>query len=123
MTPQAFGQKLRREREKKRLTLDQLATRTKVGASLLRSLEAGECTRWPGGIYSRGFVRAYAEGVGLDPEQTVSLFVECYPAFAQEADPLFDPPADEVQEKPQTLLEKVKATLSALFSVAADSER
>lgn len=120
MTPQAFGQKLRREREKKRITLDQLATRTKVAASLLRSLEAGDCARWPGGIYSRGFVRAYAEGTGMDPEHTVSLFVECYPEFAPEADPLQDPPATE---DPQTLREKLKSAVTALFRVASESRR
>ena len=120
MTPQAFGQKLRREREKKRITLDQLATRTKVAASLLRSLEAGDCARWPGGIYSRGFVRAYAEGTGMDPEHTVAMFVECYPVFAAEADPVPEQPADE---RPQTFLEKVKSTVTELFRVALESKR
>ena len=120
MTPQAFGQKLRREREKKRITLDQLATRTKVAASLLRSLEAGDCARWPGGIYSRGFVRAYAEGTGMDPEQTVAMFVECYPAFAPETDPV---PEDPPVEGPPTLLERVRSAVVALFRVASESRR
>lgn len=121
MTPQAFGQKLRREREKKRLTLSQLADRTKVAASLLRSLEAGECARWPGGIYSRGFMRAYAEAVGLDPDHTVAMFVECYPAFAPPVDPVpEEAPADE---GPQTLLEKVKTAVVAIFRVASESRR
>jgi cytoskeletal protein RodZ len=120
VTPQAFGQKLRREREKKRITLDQLAARTKVAASLLRSLEAGDCARWPGGIYSRGFVRAYAEGTGMDPDHTVSMFVECYPEFAPEADPLQEAPAGD---DPQTLREKLKAAVTALFRVASESRR
>ena len=120
MTPQAFGQKLRREREKKHITLDQLAARTKVAASLLWSLEAGDCARWPGGIYSRGFVRAYAEGTGMDPESTVSMFVESYPEFAPAADPLPETPPDE---RPQTTLEKLKAAVIELFRVASESRR
>ena len=120
MTPQAFGQKLRREREKKRITLDQLATRTKVGSSLLRSLEAGDCARWPGGIYSRGYIRAYAGAVGLDPEHTVSMFVECYPAFAPPVDPVPEEPEDE---GPHTTLEKLKSAVVALFRVASESRR
>ena len=121
MTPQAFGQKLRREREKKRLTLNQLADRTKVGASLLRSLEAGECSRWPGGIYSRGYMRAYAQAIGLDPEQTVTMFVECYPEFAPVVDPVLEEaPANE---GPQTPLEKLKTAVVALFRVASESRR
>jgi cytoskeletal protein RodZ len=120
VTPQAFGQKLRREREKKRITLDQLAARTKVGAGLLRSLEAGDCGRWPGGIYSRGYIRAYAAAVGLDPEQTVSMFVECYPANAPPVDPVPEAPADEV---PQTPLDRMKSAIVALFRVASESRR
>jgi cytoskeletal protein RodZ len=120
VTPQTFGEKLRRAREKKRLTLDQLASRTKVSASLLRSMEAGDCGRWPGGIYSRGYIRSYAESVGLDPEHTVGMFVECYPAFAPPVDPVPDAPPDE---GPQTPLEKVKSALVALFRVASESRR
>jgi cytoskeleton protein RodZ len=120
VTPQALGQKLRREREKKRISLDQLAARTKVGAGLLRSLEAGDCARWPGGIYSRGYIRAYAAAVGLDPEHTVAMFVECYPAFAPPVDRL---PEEPVEDGPQTALDKLKATLIALFGVASESRR
>jgi cytoskeletal protein RodZ len=120
VTPQAFGQKLRREREKKRVTLDQLAERTKVAASLLRSLEAGECARWPGGIYSRGFVRAYAEATGMDPEHTVSLFVECYPEFAAAVDPVPETPE---AAGPQTLLERVKSAVAEFFKVTVESKR
>lgn len=120
MTPQAFGQKLRREREKKRISLDQLATRTKVAASLLRSLEAGDCARWPGGIYSRGFVRAYAEGTGMDPEHTVAMFVECYPEFAAPIDPVPETPE---AEGPQTPRDKLKSFVAALFRVASESRR
>jgi cytoskeletal protein RodZ len=120
VTPQAFGQKLRRERDKKRLSLDHVAGKTKVAASLLRSLEAGDCARWPGGIYSRGYIRAYAEAIGLDPEQTVAMFVECYPVFAPVTDPVPETPADE---GPQTPLEKLKSAVAAVFRVASESRR
>lgn len=117
MTPQTFGEKLRREREKRRITLQQLATRTKISANLLKSLEQGDCARWPGGIYSRAFVRAYAQAIGLDPEETVALFAECYPAFAAQPDPVEEPQPDE------TALEKVRAVIAALFSVTAETRR
>ena len=120
MTPQTFGQKLRREREKKRISVDQLAARTKVGSSLLRSMEAGDCARWPGGIYSRGYIRAYAEAVGLDPEHTVTMFVECYPVFAPPVDPV---PEEAAEERPQTALDRVKSAVVALFRVASESRR
>jgi cytoskeleton protein RodZ len=120
VTPQAFGQKLRREREKRKLTLDQLAARTKIAASLFRSLEAGDCARWPGGIYSRGFVRAYATAVGLDPEEIVALFIDSYPAFAPAADPLQE---EAAVPEPLSAMDRVKAAVAELFRVAADTRR
>lgn len=111
MTRQTFGQQLRRHRDKQRISLQTVAAQTKVSAGFFKALENGECGRWPGGIYSRGFVRAYATAVGLDPEETVTRFAECYPEFAPA--PL---PVAEVDEGPpaQTLLEKLKAVVLEL---------
>jgi cytoskeletal protein RodZ len=111
VTPQTFGQQLRRHRDKRRITIDAVAKQTKVSAGLLKALENGDCDRWPGGIYSRGFVRAYAVAVGLDPEDTVSTFTACYPAFAPEPvpDPATDPPPP-----PQGALERLRAFLTDL---------
>jgi cytoskeletal protein RodZ len=116
VTPQAFGQQLRRHREKCRITLEQVAAQTKVSASLFRSLENGDCARWPGGIYSRGFVRAYAMAIGVDPERAVEVFAYCYPELVAQEFP--DPPAEETP-LPQTPLEKLKAALAAWFGTAA----
>jgi cytoskeletal protein RodZ len=106
VTRQTFGQQLRRHRDKRRITLETVAKQTKVSAGLFRALESGECARWPGGIYSRGFVRAYARAVGLDAEETVSLFAECYPEFAPVP---FPDPAADVEPVVQSALEKLKA--------------
>lgn len=111
MTRQTFGQQLRRHRDKRRITLQTVATQTKVSVGIFKALENGDCERWPGGIYSRGFVRAYATAVGLDPEETVARFAECYPEFAPV--PLPDPAADEEQPA-QTILEKLKAVILEL---------
>jgi len=116
VTPQTFGAQLRRHREKCRITLDQVAMQTKVSASLFRSLEAGECARWPGGIYSRGYVRAYAAAVGVDPDRAVEVFAYCYPELvAQE----FPEPAVGETPLPQSPLEKLKAALAAWFGTTA----
>lgn len=108
MTRQTFGQQLRRHRDKRRITLQTVAAQTKVSAGFYKALENGECERWPGGIYSRGFVRAYAAAVGLDPEETVARFAECYPEFA--AVPVPNPAVDP-EPPPQTMLEKLKAVV------------
>ena len=74
----AFGERLRRQRERQQVTLAAIAQTTKVAASLFAGLERGDCSRWPGGVYSRAFVRAYATAVGLDPEETAAEFAEYY---------------------------------------------
>jgi len=74
----AFGDRLRRHREKQQVTLAQIAEKTKVTASLFAGLERGDCSRWPGGVYNRAFIRGYAVAVQLDPEEAISEFVECY---------------------------------------------
>lgn len=85
MTPQQkFGEALRRRREQRGLSLKEVAETTKISASLLAGIERGDCSRWPGGIYSRAWVREYASAIGLDAEQIASRFTTC---FAQVAFP------------------------------------
>ena len=70
--PRSFGAWLHRERERRGVALRTIADRTKIGMRLLESLERGDLTRWPGGIYRRAFVRAYAGAVGLDADLVVA---------------------------------------------------
>jgi cytoskeletal protein RodZ len=105
VTPQSFGRQLRKLREQRRVTLEVIEKRTKISAGLLRSLENGGCEGWPGGIYSRGYVRAYAEAIGVDPEHVLAAFVECYPAFAPA--PVVEA-VPEAAERPPALFERIK---------------
>jgi len=77
--PEAFGLELRRARERKGLTLDQVSERTKVSVAHFAGLERGDISRWPAGIFGRAFVRGYAGAVGLDPEELVAAFARIYP--------------------------------------------
>ena len=74
-----FGAALRRAREQRKLSLSDVAARTKVRASLYAALERNDISHWPAGIFRRAFVRAYAETVGLDPDATVRDFLEHFP--------------------------------------------
>jgi len=79
VTPQQkFGEALRRRREQRGISLKDLAHRTKISASLLAGIERGDCSRWPGGIYSRAWVREYASAIGLDAEQIAARFTNCF---------------------------------------------
>jgi hypothetical protein len=46
---------------------------------LLTALERGDVSRWPGGIYRRSFIRAYAEAIGLDADEIAREFFENFP--------------------------------------------
>lgn len=74
-----FGRRLRDHRERHQITLDAIATTTKIRPSLLAELERGDVSTWPSGIFRRAFVRAYATAIGLPPESLVEEFVQLFP--------------------------------------------
>ena len=74
MSRQAFGPNLRRIRIQKGISIEQIATATKVSADLLSGLERNDFSRWPVGIYARAYVRQYAYAIGVDPDSTVDEF-------------------------------------------------
>lgn len=78
-TPGGFGGKLREARERRGITLSQIASATKISTSALDALERNDISRLPGGIFSRAFVRSYAIEVGLDPEETIREFIAQFP--------------------------------------------
>lgn len=82
MTAQDFGEKLRRHRERLGVSLESIAASTKISRWLLAALEEGNCSRWPSGLYSRAYIRAYAAAVDLDPEELVVEFAEIFPGIA-----------------------------------------
>ncbi len=70
-----FGERLQREREMRGITLDEIANATKIGTRSLRALEQEDFDKLPGGIFNKGFVRAYARYLGIDEEQAVSDYL------------------------------------------------
>lgn len=73
-----FGAQLREARERKGISLRQIAASTKISVAALEGLERNDTTRLPGGIFSRAFVRSYAIEVGLDPDETVRQFLQLF---------------------------------------------
>jgi cytoskeleton protein RodZ len=74
-----FGGRMKRLREERGVALRAIAEATKISVSSLEALERNDVSRLPGGIFSRGLVRAYAEQVGADPEKTVREFIARFP--------------------------------------------
>jgi cytoskeletal protein RodZ len=74
-----FGSTLKTARERRGVSLRQIADKTKISVGALEALERNDISRLPGGIYGRAFVRSYAIEVGLDPEKTIEEFIAEFP--------------------------------------------
>jgi cytoskeletal protein RodZ len=70
---------MRRLREERGVSLRDIADHTKLSVRTLEALERNDISLLPGGIYSRGLVRAYAEQIGADPETAVREFIDRFP--------------------------------------------
>ena len=79
MNPQVtFVTRLRRERLRNGIALDDIARQSRIKPELLEAFENNDLTEWPRGLYARAWVRAYAVAVGLDPADTVDEFCRLY---------------------------------------------
>jgi transcriptional regulator with XRE-family HTH domain len=79
----SFGPVLRASRERKGITLGQIAAETKLAAELWADLEDNNLSRWPRQIYARSYVRDYALRVGLDADETVNEFCRLFPEWGE----------------------------------------
>lgn len=71
MASSDLGQTLRQAREACGVSLDTIARRTNIARHVLDSIERNALNEVPGGLFTRGYVRAYAREVGLDAERIV----------------------------------------------------
>ncbi|MGH9372869.1 MAG: helix-turn-helix domain-containing protein [Vicinamibacterales bacterium] len=78
-----LGERLKRQRERRGVTLESISQATKVPVTLFAGLERGDCSRWPAGIYSRAYVRSYASAIGLNEEETVEDFLAAFGSAVQ----------------------------------------
>ena len=69
-----FGARFKEARESRGVSLDQIAAETRISTRFLLAIENEEFQLLPGGIFNRGFVRSYAEKIGLDPDQAVAEY-------------------------------------------------
>jgi cytoskeletal protein RodZ len=71
----AFGEKLRKQREQRGIELDAISNTTKISTRMLRALEEERFDQLPGGVFNKGFVRAYARHVGLDEQEAIADYL------------------------------------------------
>ena len=112
-----FGLHLKQARERRGISLRQIASATKIATGALESLERGDFSRLPGGIFSRAFVRAYAVEVGLDPEETVRQYTELAEALAASSQSVVT--AAEITDDDRMFLERQRKAGVWLRAIAA----
>ena len=77
----SVGENLRRERIKRKLALDQIASELKISSRFLEAIESEQFEKLPGGVFAKSFVRQYARLLGLDEDE-----------LAGEVQRILDPP-------------------------------
>jgi cytoskeleton protein RodZ len=63
-----FGERLKRERELREISMDELTKATRIGTRFVEALENEDWTKLPGGVFGHGFVRTIARYLGLNEE-------------------------------------------------------
>lgn len=71
----SFGEELRRERVIRGIALEEITSSTKISLRLLQALEDSDLSRLPAPAFTRGFIRAYARHLGIDPEEKVNAYL------------------------------------------------
>ncbi len=61
-----FLNELRRIREEKNITLEEVAEKTNIKLDYVKAIEEGDLARLPGGIYNRAYIRSFSEFLGID---------------------------------------------------------
>jgi cytoskeleton protein RodZ len=81
-----FGENLRREREMRGVSLEEISDATKISVRALQAMENDQFEKLPGGIFTRSFIRTYAKYLGLDDEKIMAEFQLVAPPSAQQTD-------------------------------------
>ncbi len=110
-----FGDRLRREREMRGITLDEITESTKISRRHLEALEGEHFDQLPGGVFNKGFVRAYARFLGIDEDQAVADYST---ASNEQPEPEDKFPL-EIHEEPNRELNPRRSKLPLAFAVAA----
>jgi cytoskeleton protein RodZ len=69
-----IGADLRKARIAQQRSIDDVSRSTKISSAVLRAIENDDFAKVPGGLFARGFLRAYARDVGLDAEEIVRRY-------------------------------------------------
>jgi len=96
---ESIGDFFKQVRETKGLTIDEVASKTRIRSDFVRALEEGNFAKLPDQVFARGFVRSYARSLGLDEEDAIHRFIQSAGAFYEKQDEKERLKARQVQEE------------------------
>lgn len=76
VSTESVAEKLRRVREEHGMTIEGVVDRIRIQKKYVIALENASYEELPADVYTRGFLRSYAQIVGLDPDALVAQFVK-----------------------------------------------
>ena len=109
------GQYLKRERELRKIPLEQVADVTKITIRHLYAIEAGQMDQLPNKVFARGFIKQYARCIGLDVDDVMLRYDELATLHSQEV----NVPAPEIKQKKKFKLPKIHINHSIIFIIIA----
>jgi cytoskeletal protein RodZ len=71
---ESVGQYLRKHRENKRMSIEEVSRATRVPSSSVERIEADRFDELPGEVFVRGFLKSYARSLGLTPEEVLARY-------------------------------------------------
>jgi cytoskeletal protein RodZ len=90
-----IGADLRRARMARNMSVEDISRATKITQTLIRAIESDDFAKLPGGLFTRGYLRAYAREVGLDAEELIERYRVGVGAMAPQVE------AQQAQPKPE----------------------
>ena len=71
---ESIGELLKSTREKKNIPLEQISQITKIPIIYLQAIEHEQYQLLPQGIFAKGFLKSYADTVGIDSEMILDIY-------------------------------------------------
>jgi len=71
---ESIGRYLRRERELRQVSLEELAQTTRIPFKMLQHIEDDDFEKLPGEIFARGFLKCYARALGIGSDEVLAVY-------------------------------------------------
>lgn len=112
---ESFGAWLSRHRRVRGIELREIAEDSKIGMTYLQAFEDDRFDILPAPVFAKGFLRQYANFVGLDPEEVVNFYLSAAQQSHERAEEIFESPTERHRIDPLKLTGLVVGAVVAVL--------